>query len=245
MNDLRRILAALLMALLCHSMFLLAVGSMALALGTGLQLGRGPFTGSAALVANLLLVLQFPILHSTLLSRKGRGWLQRLSPVGHGRTLAPSTYVAIGSLQLLLTFWLWTPSGEVWHSPSGISGALQYALFAAAWLFLVKALWDSGLGLQSGAIGWWALLRGRAAVYGDLPTGGLFRACRQPIYLGFALVLWTAPSWSADWLLLTVGWTIYCVVGPRFKELRWEAIYGARFRAYRATVPYFLPRLRR
>jgi protein-S-isoprenylcysteine O-methyltransferase Ste14 len=240
-----RIAAALLMALLVHTLFGLAVGSMALALATGLQLGRGGLDGPASVVANLLLVLQFPIVHSLLLSKRGRPLLQRLSPVGHGRTLAVSTYVLVGSLQLLLTFWAWSPSDVVWHSPAGVAGGLQYALFAGAWLFLVKALWDAGLGLQSGAAGWWALLRNRPVDFGGMPTGGLFARCRQPIYLGFAMVLWTAPTWTPDWLLLTAGWTAYCVVGPRFKESRWEALFGARFRDYRSTVPYFLPRFRR
>jgi len=245
MNGTKRILAALTMGLLCHSVFVLAVVSMGLALATGLQLGRGTLPGALGLLANVLLVLQFPLLHSTLLSRRGRPWVQRLSPVGHGRTLAISTYVMLGSLQLLLSFWCWTPSGIVWHTPHGITGLLQYVLFAGAWLFLVKALSDAGLAVQSGAAGWLALLQNRPVSYGDLPTGGLFARCRQPIYLGFALVMITAPTWSPDWLLLTSAWTAYCVLGPRFKEARWEVLFGARFRDYRATVPYFLPRFRR
>ncbi len=245
MTDLRGKTAAVLMALLCHGAFLVAVGSMAWSLATGVQIGRGTLTGWAAPVANALLVLQFPLLHSFLLSRRGRPTLQRLSPVGFGKQLAVSTYALSASLQLLVTFWLWSPSGIVWHEPHGTTGALQWALFACAWLFLKKALYDAGLGLQTGAIGWWSLLRGKPVSYGDLPTTGLFARCRQPIYLGFALVLWTAPVWSLDWLVLASGWSVYCVVGPRLKEARWERLYGPRFLAYRATVPYLFPRLRR
>jgi protein-S-isoprenylcysteine O-methyltransferase Ste14 len=245
MTQWRRWLAAAAMGLACHLTFLLAVASMAYALATGLQAGRGAVPAPLGLAVNLLLVLQFPLLHSFLLSVRGRPWLLRLSPVGHGRTLAPTTYVLVGSLQLLLTFWAWTPTGCVWHAPHGATGGLQWAMFAGAWLFLVKALADAGLGVQSGAVGWWALLRGKPVAYGDMPTTGLFARCRQPIYLGFALVLWTAPTWTPDWLLLTTGWTVYCVVGPRRKEQRWERLFGDRFRAYRATVPYLLPRFRR
>ena len=245
MKNVFRILAAVAMAILCHTAFALAVGSMALALATGLQLGRGDLPGAFGALGNLLLVLQFPLVHSFLLSARGRPWLVRLSPVGHGRALALSTYVMAGSAQLLLTFWAWTPTGIVWHAPSGATGIAQYALFAGAWLFLVKALWDAGLGVQSGAAGWWALLRGRSVANGEMPTRGLFAACRQPIYLGFALVMWTAPTWSPDWLVLASGWTAYCVLGPRLKESRWEKMFGDRFRAYRATVPYLLPRFRR
>ncbi len=241
----RHIVAAVAMGLACHVAFLAAVASMACALLTGLQLGAGHLHGTAAVLVDLLLVLQFPLLHSYLLSARGRIWLSRLSPVGHGRTLAPTTYVLVGCVQLLLTFWAWTPSGVVWHAPHGVAGGVQYGLFAAAWLFLVKALWDAGLGVQSGAVGWWALLRGREVEYGGMPVRGLFACCRQPIYLGFALVMGTAPCWTPDWLLLAAVWIAYCAIGPRWKESRWQRLFGDRFRAYRATVPYLLPRLRR
>ncbi|MBL8739335.1 MAG: isoprenylcysteine carboxylmethyltransferase family protein [Planctomycetes bacterium] len=240
-----RRLAALSMALLCHGTFVVAVASMALALATGLQFGRGTLPNWLAPFVNLLLVLQFPVLHSYLLNRRGRPLLQRLSPVGFGRELATSTYVLVGSLQLLLTFWAWTPSGVVWHTPDGVSGGLQWTLFVAAWLFLQKALFDAGLGLQTGFVGWWSLLRNRPVDYGEMPTNGLFASCRQPIYLGFALVLWTGPVWSLDWLCLSIGWSLYCVVGPRLKEARWARLYGERFTSYQASVPYLLPRLRR
>ncbi|MCA8951667.1 MAG: isoprenylcysteine carboxylmethyltransferase family protein [Planctomycetes bacterium] len=248
MNTCRRVLAALATALLCHGLFTAAVASMAYALLAGLQIGIGARLGlgdAAGRVANLLLVLQFPLVHSGLLSGRGRRWLVRLSPFGHGSTLAISTYVVIGSLQLLAAFWLWTPSGTVWHEPTGIAGVYQYALFAAAWLFLIKALADAGLAVQSGAAGWWALLRNRAVDYGPMPTTGLFARCRQPIYFGFAAVLWTAPTWSPDWLFLCIGWSAYCVLGPRLKEARWEGLFGEHFRAYRTGVPYFVPRIRR
>lgn len=243
MNAPRARVPALAMALTCHLAFAAAVGSMALALATGMQIGRGTLSGAAAVAANLLLILQFPLVHSWLLGRRGRAWVARLSPFGHGRTLAVSTFALLASLQLLLTFWAWSPSGIVWHEPHGASGAVQWLLFVLAWLFLQKALWDAGLAVQSGAAGWWALFRGKPVDYGDLPTGGLFARCRQPIYLGFALVLWTAPVWSADWLLLAGPWTFYCVFGPRWKEARWHRLFGARFADYRTSVPYFLPRL--
>lgn len=236
-------LPALAMALACHTAFALAVGSMAFALATGLQLGRGRLTGAVAGATNLLLVLQFPLVHSFLLSARGRAVVARLSPVGHGRTLAVTTYATIASLQLLATFWAWSPSGVVWHVASGCTGAAQWVLFAGAWLFLQKAIHDAGLAVQSGAAGWLALFRGRPVDYGDMPTGGLFARCRQPIYLGFALVLWTAPVWSLDWLLLAAPWSVYCAVGPLLKEARWRRLFGARFLAYRARVPYLLPRL--
>lgn len=68
------------------------------------------------------------------------------------------------------------------------------------------------------------------------------RKHRQPIYLGFALVLWTAPVWSLDSSLLALAWSGYCVLGPIHKERRFAQRYGSTFATYRARVPYFFPR---
>jgi protein-S-isoprenylcysteine O-methyltransferase Ste14 len=76
-----------------------------------------------------------------------------------------------------------------------------------------------------------------------MPTRGLFRIIRQPIYVAFALTLWTVPVWTPDQLVLAVSYTAYCLLAPRTKERRFAARYGDRFRRYQATVPYALPRL--
>lgn len=234
---------ALLLAVVCHGLFVLAVGSMGWQLLHGLQLGRGTASGVSAVLLDAVLVLQFPLLHSFLLGARGRPWLARLVPFCGGR-FGTTTYAISASLQLLAAFWLWTPSGVVFYAPSGIPFALHCGLWALAWLFLVKALSDAGLALQTGAAGWTAVWQGRAVRYGGMPTEGLFALCRQPIYLGFASVLWTAPCWTLDWLLLTASWTVYCVLGPRLKEGRWLRIHGQRFEEYRRAVPYMFPRFR-
>ena len=136
---------------------------------------------------------------------------------------------------------MWSPSGIVWWKPTGIALGVHTAAYAAAWIFLGKALWDAGLSLQTGFLGWSSVLRGRRPDYGAFPTRGLFRLCRQPVYIGFALTLWTAPTWTPDQLALALAWTAYCAVGPRFKERRYLRRYGEAFRSYQSQVPYMLP----
>jgi protein-S-isoprenylcysteine O-methyltransferase Ste14 len=233
---------ALLLGLFCHVLFAAAVTSMAYALANGMQSGLGPFHGASAVLVNGLLVVQFPLLHSWLLTKRGGRALAGPFGPHRGSTLASTTYAIVASLQLLCTFWCWSPSDMVWHRPTGLLGALQWILFAGSWLFLLKAIRDAGMGVQTGFAGWWALYRGRSVAYGGMPERGLFSVCRQPIYLGFALVLWTAPAWSLDGGLLALLWGAYCVLGPIYKERRFAARYGDTFSAYRARVPYFLPR---
>lgn len=239
----RRALAAG-MGVLCHGTFLVAVAAMLGGLHDGLASGRGHLAGSAGLAANLLLALQFPLLHSFLLTKRGQALLARLVG-GHGRTLAPTTYAWSAALQILATFTLWSPSGTVWWAPRGGALFAMNALYAGAWLFLGKALMDGGLGLQTGWIGWTALWRGRRPRYPALPQHGLFAVCRQPIYLGFALTLWTGPVWNPDRLLLASLWSAYCVLGPLHKERRFLLHHGQAFASYQRAVPYMLPRGRR
>ncbi len=214
---------------------------MVVGLFDGMRHGLGTLDGPRAVAANLLLLLQFPLLHSFLLTRRGRAVLAAMAPSGLGKDLAPTTYALIGSLQLCATFLCWSPSGTVWWEPHGVAFGVFVALTALAWLFLLRALWDGCLGLQTGAIGWLAVLRGRRVTYPAMPEQGLFRHCRQPIYLGFALTLWTGPVWTPDHLSVALAWTTYCVLGPRRKEQRFAQHYGAAFSSYRERVPYLIP----
>jgi protein-S-isoprenylcysteine O-methyltransferase Ste14 len=78
-----------------------------------------------------------------------------------------------------------------------------------------------------------------------MPTTGLFRIIRQPIYVAFALTLWTVPVWTPDQLVLAIAFTAYCLFAPKLKERRFEKRYGDRFRDYQKDVPYVLPDLMR
>ena len=241
--SLRRRALALVYGALCHGLFLFAVTLMAANLWSGMGYGVGPFHGGVAWIANTLLLLQFPLLHSYLLTRSGRRVMGRLAPAQHRGALAPTTYALLAALQIATTFGLWSPSGVVLWEPTGLALALHRAAFVGAWLFLGKALFDAGLGLQTGWIGWSAVWKERSPRYPALPVTGLFRRCRQPIYLGFALVLWTGPAWTPDHLAIAILWGAYCVVGPLHKERRFAALYGKDFEAYRREVPYLVPRL--
>ena len=77
----------------------------------------------------------------------------------------------------------------------------------------------------------------------DLPTFGLFKLIRQPIYASFALTTWTTPNLTLDQLLIAVVFTAYCVIAPIFKEKRLEKRFGDKFTNYKSQVPYMIPSL--
>lgn len=234
---------ALSLGVVTHLAFGAAILLMVLSLYDGMRLGFGPARGFGAAAWNVALMLQFPILHSWLLSSRGRALLARLAPAGVGGELVTTTYALVASLQLGAVFLLWSPSGVLLWEAQGAALWISRVAFALSWIFLVRAIFDGGAGVQTGFAGWSAVLRGRKPNYGPMPETGLFRYCRQPIYLAFAATLWTGPALTLDRLLLALLWTIYCVVGPIHKELRYRRYFGERFERYRRRVPYLLPRL--
>ena len=239
-----RIMLALGLGLLCHALFGLAVLAMIVAMFHGLSAGFGTVPWPWAALANAALIAQFPLGHSLLLTGGGGRWLARLIPGPHGATLSTTTYAIIASAQLLALFALWTPSGVIWWQADGWAFWATTAAYTASWLLLIKASFDAGAEVQSGALGWMSLMARIRPVFPDMPTLGLFRLIRQPIYVAFALTLWTVPVWTPDQLFLAVSYTLYCLLAPRLKERRFAARYGTVFDHYRENVPYAVPRLK-
>ena len=238
-----RIALALIFGALCHMLFAAGVLAMIVAMFFGLSENLGTVPWPMATLANAALIVQFPVAHSLLLTARGGRLLARLIPGPNGQTLATTTYATIASAQLLALFTLWTPSGIVWWRAEGAAFWVFTAAYGASWLILLKASFDAGAEVQSGGLGWLSLLARIRPAFPDMPTQGLFRLIRQPIYVAFALTLWTPPVWTPDQLVLAISFTAYCLLAPRLKERRFAARYGARFDRYRAEVPYLLPRL--
>ena len=240
-----RIALALAFGAVVHVTFALAVLAMIVAMYFGMSRSLGAVPWPYAAATNALLVLQFPVVHSLLLTGAGGRWLARIVPGPHGQTLSTTTYAIIASIQLLALFALWTPSGIVWWQAEGATLWAVTTAYAVAWLLLLKASFDAGAEVQSGALGWMSLMQKVKPRFPDMPTTGLFRVIRQPIYVSFALTLWTVPVWTPDQLALAVTLTAYCLGAPILKERRFEKRYGARFRAYQQHVPYAVPNLKR
>ncbi|MEM9331086.1 MAG: isoprenylcysteine carboxylmethyltransferase family protein [Pseudomonadota bacterium] len=241
----KRILVALTFGIVCHTIFAAAVVSMIVAMFFGMSESLGNVPWPWAYITNAILVLQFPLAHSWLLTRRGGKLLSGLFPGLYGATLSTTTYAIVASLQLLVLFLFWTPTGIVWWRAEGVVFWVICFAYCCSWLLLVKASFDAGAEVQSGALGWLSLLGNVKPVFPDMPNLGLFRFIRHPIYASFTLTLWTVPVWTPDQLFLAVCLTCYCIGAPLLKERRFSQRYGERFHTYRSTVPYFLPNIRR
>ncbi|MCX2931168.1 isoprenylcysteine carboxylmethyltransferase family protein [Mycobacterium sp. CVI_P3] len=240
-----RILIAVGYGVFCHAAFVLGVVAMMVAMYFGMSRSLGTLSPPWSWIANAALLVQFPVVHSLLLTGPGRALINRLGPCGTGTILAPTTFVTVASLQVLALFALWSPSGTIWWRAHGVVLAVLVVAYVGAWVLLGKAMFDAGLSVQIGTLGWVALLRGRRPTYPRMPTTGLFRWTRQPIYVAFTLTVWTVPTWTPDQLAVAGTFTLYCLIAPLFKEARFRRIFGSAFDSYARTVPYWLPLPRR
>jgi len=230
-------LVALGYGLVCHGLYAVAVVLMMVSFFNGLTTGHGHWRGGWGILGDVLLLLQFPLLHSWLLSNRGRALVGKLAPLGLGRDLATTTFAIIAAGQLILVFWAWTPSGHVWWT----AGRWMMIPAAGAWLLLVKSIVDSDMRLQTGFLGWGCIVRNRRPDFRPFSQRGLYRNTRQPIYLSFTLILWASAVWTPDQLTLAIMWTVYCVVGAMLKERRFISWFGDAYRSYQQRVPFFLP----
>ncbi|MEI7517108.1 MAG: isoprenylcysteine carboxylmethyltransferase family protein [Mycobacteriaceae bacterium] len=225
----------------CHVSFLLGVLTMMAAMFFGMSRSLGTVPTPWNWIANAALLIQFPLVHSLLLTTRGRAVLAALAPRGTGATLSTTTYVTIAALQVFALFAFWSPTSTIWWQATGPALVVMIVLYAASWALLGKSMVDAGLSVQTGSLGWSALLRGRKPVYPPMPVTGLFRLTRQPIYVSFALTLWTVPTWTPDQLVVAITFTAYCLIAPQFKEARYRRIYGRTFDDYAHSVPYWFP----
>jgi hypothetical protein len=149
----RRILVALLYGCVCHAMFAVAVIAMIVVMSTGMTASFGRVPAPWSWAANLLLVLQFPLGHSLLLSKTGRRIISLFAKNAHAATLQTTIFATLASVQLSLLFLFWTPSGIVWWVAEGEMKWVLTALYACSWALLMKASYDAVVPKKTDLIG--------------------------------------------------------------------------------------------
>ena len=145
-----RQLGALTLGFFCHSLFVVAIASAIVAMYHGMQSGLVRLSSPMSYFWDAALLMQFPLLHSFLLSKPGGRLLTALAPAPMGRDLVTTSFTLVASVQLLLLYLFWAPVGPVWWEAEGATRVAICFLYLCAWLLLGKAMSDAGLAVQTG-----------------------------------------------------------------------------------------------
>jgi len=180
--------------------------------------------------------------HSVMARKWFKDWWTRLVP----RPIERSTYVLFSSLALILLFWQWRPLGvTVWSVEQPAARALIWAVFAYGWLQVLAMTFFINHFDLFGLRQVWLHLVGTQYTRVGFATPAPYHFVRHPLYLGFLLAFWAAPTMTVAHLVFAVGTTAYIVLAIQFEERDLVHEHGAPYQEYRRRVPMLLPRLPR
>ncbi len=196
-----------------------------------LRVGSGRLHDNWLLV-DILLALQFAVIHSFLLLPSTRTKIARLlaGPL-YGCLFAAAT---CGCLWLMFVYWRRSPT-LVWNATGRWNWFVQTG-FYLSWVALFFSLKTSGLGYQTGLTPWLYWLRRQPPPRRGFVVRGGYRILRHPVYLSFLGLVWFTPQMTADHALLTCIWTAYIFLGSCLKDRRLEYYLGDTYRHYASQV---------
>lgn len=195
-----------------------------------------------ALVVNILLLGVFALQHSGM-ARHGfkKAWT-RFVP----EPLERSTYVLFTCVALLLLFWQWEPiGGVVWEveNPTGRAVLTALSLMGFGMVLISTFLINHFdlFGLRQ------VYLYACNEEYRPLGfrTPALYNVVRHPIYLGFLIAFWAAPTMTVAHFVFAVVTAAYILVAIQLEERDLMRAYGSAYRSYRHRVSMLLPLPRR
>jgi len=194
-----------------------------------------------ALVINLLLLSSFAIQHSVMARQGFKRWWTRIVP----HSVERSVYVLLASLILIAVFTHWRPMPDVVWSISNpaLAQAILGLSFVGWAIVLVSTLLINHFELF-GLRQVFANLVGREIPAPQFRTPAFYKVVRHPLYLGFVIAFWAAPTMTVGHLLFAAVTTAYILVAIIFEERDLIAAFGDEYRAYKQRVAMIVPFLK-
>jgi protein-S-isoprenylcysteine O-methyltransferase Ste14 len=195
-------------------------------------------SATEALLVNLLLMSLFAVQHSVMARKQFKQWWTQYVP----KSVERSTYVLLASLTLVLLFWQWRPMPAiVWRTDDPDIAVAIATLSLVGWVIVFTSTFLINhfelFGLHQVANN----LTGREMPTPRFRTPLYYKFVRHPIYLGFIVAFWAAPTMTVGHLLFAAVTTAYIFVGILLEERDLIEMFGDDYRHYRKRVSMLLP----
>lgn len=202
------------------------------------NIDEGPTASTTvAVLIDLGLLSLFAVQHSVMARPAFKRRWTRLVPPAAER----STYVLCATAALALVMWQWRPIPDVvWAFDPMSARTAVYALSLGGWALVLTATFAIDhldlFGLRQAF-----RRRDDGSVTPEFRTPALYRLVRHPLYLGFVIAFWAAPTMTVGRLLFAAVTTAYILAAIRFEEHDLITSFGDRYRTYRRRVPMLVP----
>lgn len=191
-----------------------------------------------ALAINICLLSVFGVQHSVMARQSFKSWLARFLPVSVER----STYCLASACVLALIPFAWVPiEGIVWELNSPILSLAVQVGSVVGWTILLVATFQIGHFELFGLKQTYYTMQGEIVPASTFKTPGLYRIVRHPIQLGVLMGMWLVPTSTSSHLMLSLGMTVYVLVGLYFEERDLVREYGNRYQDYRQRIAKLIP----
>jgi len=197
-----------------------------------------PTSTTQAVIVDLVLMSLFAIQHSVMARQGFKKFWTRIVP----KSVERITYVLLASLVLALLCWQWQPiPALVWQvSDPSLASAVLGLSFVGFLLVLLSTFLINHFELF-----------GLHQVVNNFNKQGMpdpkfhtplfYRMVRHPLYLGFIIAFWAAPTMTIGHLLFAVVTTAYILVAILLEERDLVALFGDEYSRYQKRVPMLLP----
>jgi len=193
-----------------------------------------------ALLIDLGLLAAFAVQHSVMARPAFKRWWTRIVPEAAER----STYVLFSSLALVAMFAYWEPMGGViWSVPAGTGRNVVLGVYAFGWLLLLYTTFLIDHFDLFGLAQVWRNFRGTAYRPPQFHTPSLYRVVRHPLYIGWLVIFWAAPTMTVAHLVFAITTTAYILIAIPLEERDLVSTFGADYVSYRRRTPMIIPRL--
>jgi protein-S-isoprenylcysteine O-methyltransferase Ste14 len=197
-----------------------------------------PSPTGVALAVNLVLMSLFAVQHSVMARKPFKQWWTQYIP----KSIERSTYVLLSSLALLLLFWQWRPMPAiVWQIEEPEMATVITGVSLLGWVIVFTSTFLINhfelFGLHQVANN----LTGREMPTPTFRTPLYYKFVRHPLYLGFIIAFWAAPTMTVGHLLFAAVTTAYIFVGIMLEERDLIDLFGDEYRSYKRRVSMLVP----
>jgi protein-S-isoprenylcysteine O-methyltransferase Ste14 len=193
-----------------------------------------------ALAVDLALLTLFAVQHSGMARPAFKRWFTKFVPEAAER----STYVLATSLLLVGLFVMWQPvGGVVWDAPEGVVRTIITVFYMLGWALLLYTTFLIDHFDLFGLKQVWRALLAKPYVPPQFHTPSLYRVVRHPLYIGWLLIFWFAPTMTIAHLVFAAVTTAYILVAIQFEERDLVDAFGDKYENYRKRTPMLIPKV--